>query len=35
MIESEIISQAFAMKLVNTLRGPMTWWSSQVASKTE
>jgi len=35
MNESKIISQALAMKIVNTLRGPMTWWSSQVASKTE
>jgi len=33
--ESKIISQTLAMKIVNTLGGLTTCWSSQVASETE
>jgi len=35
MNESKITAQALAMKIVNTLGGPVTWWSSQVANKAE
>jgi hypothetical protein len=35
MNESKIIAQALAMKIVSTLGGPVTWWSSQVAGETE
>lgn len=32
MNESKTVPQALAMKIGNTLRGPVTWKSSQVAS---